>query len=245
MNSIRKETGLTALSIIIPCYNEQHRIIPTLKEIFAFFDSKGISGEVIVLDDASTDDCVQLMKDNFNRPDFFVHELPRNRGKGFTIKLGFEMARGRHIIYMDADLAVPLAEVINVMDALEKGYEIVIGIRIFEAYNASRFRRIIGFGLLLYANVILSLPQVSDTQCGFKGFTREIAKKMAARMRISGGMFDLELLHMARLWGVRIKSLPVTWYDRPGSTIRLFRCLIKDPFDVVRIRLNSFLGRYH
>ncbi len=238
------DSGSPGLSIIIPCYNEHHRIIDSLTKIFEFFDAKDVPYEVIVIDDASTDNCVRLMKENFSRSNFRLHELRRNRGKGYTIKLGFEMARGQRIIYMDADLAVPLDEFDRAAEAFDKGYDVVVGIRIFEAYNASRFRRIIGFGLLFYANIVIPLPQISDTQCGFKGFTREIAKKMAARMRINGGMFDLELLHMAKLWGLKIKSLPVTWYDRPGSTIRLSRCLIRDPFDVVKIRLNSFLGRY-
>lgn len=232
------------LSIIIPCYNESHRIIGTLKELFAFLDLQSFTSEVRVMDDASTDNCVALMKEHFQRPDFYIHQFTKNCGKGYSIKVGVEESFGKYIMFMDADLSVPVEEILNLLKTLQDGYDVVLGIRIFHIQHASRIRRIIGFALLLYINIILPMPQVSDTQCGFKGFSRIAARTLFKKIRIHGGMFDVEVLFLANLLGYKMKSIPVNWYERPGSTIRIFRCLITDPFDIIKIRINSLLGIY-
>lgn len=242
---ILADNDKVGLSIIIPCYNESHRIIGTLKQVFTFLDQQSFTYEIRVMDDASTDNCVALMKKNFQRPNFHIHQFDKNYGKGHSIKKGIEESLGEYIMFMDADLAVPIEKTFDLLNALQEGNDFVVGIRIFDPYNSSRFRRIIGLTLLLYAHILLPLPQISDTQCGFKGFSRKAALSMAKNMLIKGGMFDIEMILIASVMGFKIKNIPVPWINRPGSTIRIFRCLIKDPFDILRIRINLWFNKYH
>ncbi len=236
--------GCIDLSIIIPCYNESHRIIGTLSELFPYLDSQPFSWEVLVMDDASTDGCVALMRRHFDRPEFHIHEFSRNQGKGYSIKVGVEQARGNYVMFMDADLAVPKEEISRLLEWLRGGYDMVVGIRIFDNEITSRLRRVIGFSLLLYINLLLPLPPVPDTQCGFKGFRCEAARRLFGGMRLKGGMFDVEIIMLASLMGLRIKSMPVSWIERSGSTIRLARCLVHDPIDILKVFLNLSLRRY-
>jgi dolichyl-phosphate beta-glucosyltransferase len=196
------------------------------------------------MDDASTDGCVELMKQTFIRDNFHVHQFSKNKGKGFSIKVGVEKSLGEYIMFMDADLAVPVEYIPRMVDELRAGNDVVIGIRLFDIENSSRIRRIIGFSLLLYINIVLPLPPVPDTQCGFKGFSRDAANKLFSRMRIAHGMFDVELLMIAQKARCRIRSLPVHWQEKSGSTIRLWKCLVLDPFDIIKIKINDLLGRY-
>jgi len=232
------------LSIIIPCYNESHRILGTLEELLPYLDSLNLRYEVLVIDDASVDGCVGLIHEKIKHPHFHVHQFERNQGKGYSIKFGIQHSAGQYIMFMDADLAVPKEEIPRLLELLKNCYDMVVGIRIFDNEQTSRWRRIIGFSLLLYVNILLPLPPVPDTQCGFKGFRREAAWRLFDSMRLKGGMFDVEVLMLAGLMKMKVKSMPVHWIERTGSTIRLLRCLIHDPIDILRVLFNLILKRY-
>ncbi|MCE5270136.1 glycosyltransferase [bacterium] len=232
------------LSIIIPCFNERHRILETLEASFTYLDSQPISYEILIMDDASTDGFAELVREKYQRDNLYIHQFKKNMGKGYSIGVGVEKALGKYIMFMDADLAVPIEEVSTLLKNLKGGYDVVAGIRLFDNENTSRFRRIIGFSLLLYANIILSLPPVPDTQCGFKGFRCQAARDIFKLARTKRGMFDIEILFLSKKLGLRIKSQPVHWIEKKGSTINLLRCILFDPFDILKISLRDLFSGY-
>ncbi|MEY4667950.1 MAG: hypothetical protein RL518_649 [Pseudomonadota bacterium] len=229
------------LSVVVPAFNEERRLPPTLIDIIDFFDRKGISYEVIVIDDGSTDGTAEVVR-KFERVRSQVRliQLPRNYGKGHAVRLGVLNCRGVRILFADADGATPIQEFERLEAAITGGADIAIGSRALASADTkvatSLHRRLLGRVFNKCVNLIL-LPSIADTQCGFKMFTRKAAIFLFRRQRADRFSFDVELLYMAHKANLTIKEVPINWTNVPGSKVSLVRDSLSMFRDVFRFRV--------
>ncbi len=209
------------LSVIIPAFNEEKRLPGTLNEIAAFVKARGFDTEVIVVDNVSNDRTGKIAEDFASRYQFMKHLYEGTRGKGAAVRTGMLAAQGEYMFICDADMAVPIDEALNFLPPLLQDYDIAIGSREAEGsrrYDEPFHRHLMGRVFNLIVRVLL-LSGLSDTQCGFKCFRRDIAHELFSAGRINGWSFDVEVLYIARLKGYRIVEVPVNWYYGEKSKV--------------------------
>ncbi|EMF53109.1 glycosyltransferase [Streptomyces sp. SID5476] len=215
------------LSVVVPAYNEEDRLAPTLDAIIAHLAATEAAArwEVIVVDDGSTDGTAEAVAAVTARDARvqLVSGGPRNRGKGHALRLGVLASHGHRVLLTDADLAAPIEELERLDKALSDGYTAAIGSR--EAPGATidrhqhRLREALGrAGNLLIRGV--AVPGIRDTQCGFKLFDGDHAREAFAASRLDGFGIDVEILRYFRRSGWPVAEVPVRWSHQPGSKIR-------------------------
>ena len=230
------------LSVVIPAYNESHRIERTMREVLAYLTTADHAFELIVVDDGSTDSTAELVLANSN-PAVRLLRLPKNLGKGAAVRAGCLEARGDCILFMDADHSTRIEEVESFVPLLEQGHDLVVGVRTYQD-GESRSRRVMGLTFLIFAHLFVFRKAVVDSQCGFKAFTRSAAQLIFSNCRNNGGTIDVEIFYLAHKFGLNIFFAPVHWRNAPGSTITIWKCILRDPFDMLLIRLRDLLNRY-
>ena len=236
------------LSIIIPAYNEEDRITPTLLQIIDLANQEDIHIELIVVDDGSIDRTgtrILELGTLFEGLTLITHDT--NRGKGAAVRTGVLHARGKYIIFTDADFSYPMTRLHEALSGLEKSH-MIIGSRI---HPESRmvippplYRRIIAYLFNAMVRVMLGLPY-ADTQCGFKGFRHEIAVNLFKQGRVDGFAFDAEILAMATLFGYRVTEIPVSLVHSYGSRLSLFHDAVRMARDILRIWFYMKWDYYH
>jgi glycosyltransferase involved in cell wall biosynthesis len=235
------------LSIVIPSYNEELRLPATLDQIAAFLPSLGQDTEILVVDDGSKDRTAEVAE-SFRKalPNLRVISNGVNRGKGFSVRHGMLEARGRSVLFTDADLSAPIEEAPKLLDAL-KTYDVAIGSRALDRslidVHETQFREFAGIIFNTIVRVVLRLPFV-DTQCGFKAFRRERCQILFEQQRIERFGFDPELLYLARHHGLHTVEIPVRWSHSPATKVNMFRDSVHMFLDVFTIRWNAIRGRY-
>ena len=233
------------LSVVIPAYNESHRIEATLSAVQHYLEGRAYSYEVIVVDDGSRDDTVARVQALATHwPALRVVRLPSNQGKGAAVRTGCLEAKGERVLFMDADHSTRIEQIEDFLPHLEGHFEVVTGVRAFQE-GESRARRIVGLGFLMLAHLIVFQKAVVDSQCGFKCFTREAAQAIFSLCRTKGGTIDVEIFYLAHKLEIPIYFVPVHWHNAPGSTINIWRCIIQDPVDMLNIRVRDALRRYN
>jgi dolichyl-phosphate beta-glucosyltransferase len=245
------------LSIIIPAYNEEERLPGTVSETCQFLDTLHLEWELIIADDGSTDGTAEVAATAAEqRPNVRHLRLPHG-GKALAVRAGVLSAQGEHIIFTDADLATPIGYVSEAFRLLQTKWDVVIGSR--EGVGAERqgepiHRHWMG-RLYNYVVQAVLLPGIMDTQCGFKGFRRDVARDLfttsalypEGRREVKGPLvtgFDVELLFLARKRGYSICELPVVWKHVSGSKVRPGIDGLLMLKDVFHVRLNDLRGRY-
>ncbi len=230
------------LSIVVPAYNEAHRIPASLERIFAYMDRGHADFEVVVVDDGSTDGTADLVAQQFgHRPQLRVLVYPENHGKGYAVRRGILAAHGELVIVSDADLSTPIEEVEKLLASLAAGYDLVIGSRGLEESEVRQrqpfYRERAGklFNVLVRCFVV---PAFYDTQCGFKALRREALLPVVERLEIDGFAFDVELIAMAVAAGIRVAEVPVIWINSPSSRVRMSQGLAAF-IDLMRIRRRA------
>lgn len=234
------------LSVVIPAYNEERRIVPTIGAIAAHVSAMGMPWELIVSDDGSSDGTAAAVR-ALGLANVVVLEPGFNTGKGGAVRRGVEAARGRYVLFSDADLSTPIEELDGMLQAIRAdGYDVAIGSRSASgAGESSRsgIRRLLSFVLRFLVRHVVRLG-VRDSQCGFKLFTHESARRLFAAQTIRGFSFDLELLYLAHKLDLRVAEIPVDWVDAPGSKVEGFREARRFLVDLFRIKTNDLRGRY-
>jgi dolichyl-phosphate beta-glucosyltransferase len=237
------------LSLVLPAFNEARRIEESLARCAEFFRDRGMQGEIILADDGSTD----ATADTFHRAKvahsrlglgFKVLRLP-HRGKGAAVRAGVQAATGDPIVFLDADLTIPVEIIDLFIGALDSGADIAIASRYVPGSIVDRpwWRRVMGD--VYRAVVHLLVPtDIRDTQCGGKMYTAEAAKDLFAKQRLNGFAFDAEVLFLARRAGYRVREIPFalrqhgeTRIDFLADTPRMLR-------DLFLIRVNAMRGLY-
>ncbi|ABX03409.1 MAG TPA: glycosyltransferase family 2 protein [Herpetosiphon sp.] len=234
------------LSVIIPCFNEQKRIIPTINTIIDYLNSLGRSWELIVSDDGSSDQTISLVEAQ-RYPNLTIIKSTRNYGKGHAVRAGIIAARGNFILFTDADNATPITELDTMLPLLELGsYDIAIGSRakqLLQTKQRSLGRCMMSAGLRVIVEHGLKL-NIHDSQCGFKLFHRTVAKHLAQVQTINSFAFDLELLVIADIFGYQTIEIPVDWVDIAGSKVHPIRDAYQFLRDIMSIQINHWRGRY-
>ncbi|HEY6946986.1 MAG TPA: dolichyl-phosphate beta-glucosyltransferase [Candidatus Acidoferrum sp.] len=237
------------LSIVIPAYNEELRLPATLERIAAYLKNCHREAEVLVVDDGSRDRTAAVAESLREKiPSLRVVPNGVNRGKGYSVRHGVQEARGRIVLFTDADLSAPIEEADKLIDALEAtNCDIAIGSRAVDrsliTVHESPFREFAGIIFNKIVRLILWLPFV-DTQCGFKAFHRERCRIIFEQQTIVRFGFDPELLYLARHHGLQAVEIPVRWGHSRATKISMLRDSIQMFLDVFKIRWNSLLGRY-
>ncbi len=232
------------LSIVIPAYNEEKRILPTIKRVCDYLAAQNYSYEIIVVDDGSSDNTAQLIKD-FIKPENNVSIIANgaNRGKGFTVRNGVLSANGKYIFFTDADLSTPIEELEKCLPFLQNGYEVVIGSRSLPdsdiIVHQPWYREMMGKIFNFIVTVIL-LEGIVDTQCGFKGFTKEAAKTVFNKCGINGFSFDVEALYLSRKQKYNIKEVPISWKDATLSKVNPIKHSLQMFLDLLVIKMRGF-----
>jgi dolichyl-phosphate beta-glucosyltransferase len=243
------EQGITArpfLSIIIPVFNEEQRLPPSLNKIDTFLKQQSYTAEVVIVENGSADDTVGVVQ-RFAKDHPYVRLFAGEpRGKGRAVRRGMLEARGEYRFICDADLSMPIEEVNKFLPPQLTDCEVAIGSR--EAKGAHRYdepyyRHLIGRVFVLMVK-ILAIRGFEDTQCGFKCVKGEVADDIFAVGRINGIGFDVELLYLAQKRGYRIAEVPINWYFNAESKMRLFRDSLAIIGEIFEIRRNWRQGVY-
>lgn len=246
------------LSVVIPAYNEERRLPGNLRRILDYLNRQPYNFEVIVVDDGSTDQTVERVREVAQGdPRVTIIENP-HFGKGYTVRTGMLAARGDIALFTDADLSTPIEEIERLLPYFDEGYDVVIGSREGGGRNQRIgepfYRHLMGrvFNLIVQ---LIAVRGVQDTQCGFKAMRREVAQDLFPRLRLHDGSgkpiqgsmvtaFDVELLFLALKRGYRIKEVPVEWYYGNESKVNPIKDSWRNLRDVLLVRWNDLLGRY-
>ena len=238
---LAKEATLD-LTLVLPAYNEEAKIERDLAQLTAHLDGTGLSYELIVVDDGSSDATASIVA-RFAKdcPRVSLFENERNRGKGYAVKRGVLAARGKYVGFLDAGLCVPPSEIEKALAHLRAGYDMAVGSRKLANSTITRMQpayRQAGSKVFRYIVwKAMGLSAIRDTQCGFKFYTREAARRLFPAIKTDGYMFDIELLRKALKERMRIKEFPITWSSDPDSHFRFFPDQARNLRELVRIRL--------
>ncbi len=228
------------LSLIIPAYNERDRIEATVERALSYLRSAYRAFELIVVDDGSSDDTERIAREALKGESAaLVLALSENRGKGAAVRAGMIASRGRRTLFSDADLSTPIEEEAKLAAALDRGADIAIGSRAHSESNITvaqgKLRQSMGRIFNLFIR-LLRLTPFSDTQCGFKMFSREAVQAIFPITRVHGFAFDVEILYLARLGGFQVAEVPVEWENDPASRVRMLRDSARMIIEALRIR---------
>ena len=243
------------LSVIIPAFNEERRILPTLEKVDAYLKGQTYTSEVIIVDDCSTDKTFSVVKEFIAaRPTWRLFKNAQNLGKGASVKHGMLAAKGEFRLFSDADLSTPIEEVEKFFPYFDAGpdgraaYDVVIGSRrVKGAQVAVRqpFMREAAGRVFSRLVRLLTLRGFVDTQCGFKMFTAQAAENIFFKETINRFGFDVEILYIAiKIFGYRVKEAPVVWMDSIFTRVRLLQDSSRMFVDLLRIPWNDLRGLY-
>lgn len=233
------------LSVVVPAYNEGKVLRVNLEKIIKYLKSKKYSWEIVVVDDGSGDNTYNIAE-SFSKKGVKAYKFSQNQGKGGALKEGFKKANGQYVIFMDADLSVPLKNIDIFLSEL-KDNKVVIGSRRIGGSNIvvhqPFLRENMGRVFTLLTKVVTS-TDLADYTCGFKGFEKKAGKKIFGYSQIKRWSYDAEIMFLANKFGYKIKELPVEWFNRVDSRVKLSDVVITSFLDLIKIRVYDLLGRY-
>ena len=230
------------LSIIIPAYNEEDRIVRTLDNTLSYLNRQPYESEVIVVSDGSMDRTKTVVENGFHpdrRVSLRVFEYHPNRGKGFAVRFGMLKGSGDRMMFMDADYSVPIETVENGLALLEAGADIAVASRTISGsvvtVHQNIFREMSAKVYTFVQNRFLGIGY-KDTQCGFKMFKAHAARMLFQKQKLSSVIFDPEILWLAKQYKFSVTEFPVKWqhvedsrivYDSPRKMFFIFQELFR------------------
>lgn len=245
---------MTKLSVIIPSYNEAKNLrAGVLDEVGNYLKSADFSHEVIIVDDGSSDESVELIKNYLEKNKNFTLIQNSHGGKANAVMTGMLSATGEIVLFADMDQATPISEIEKFLPKFEEGFDIVIGSR-HGRVGAPLIRKLSAWGFSLLRGIILGLP-FNDTQCGFKAFSRESVGKIVPQIKNEWGVvhfkggavnagFDVEILYLAKKYNFKIAEVPVEWKYVDTERVQVIKDALAAIYDMLRIRINDFKGKY-
>jgi glycosyltransferase involved in cell wall biosynthesis len=223
------------LSIVIPAYNEAHKIAHDVEAASRFLIEQGLTGEIIVSDDGSRDDTAGTARACTVPPAVTLKVLGQetNRGKGAAVRAGMLASAGRYAMFADSGVCIPYEQAMRGLELLRSGQ--------CEIAHASRkradsvivnpqplHRRMFSRAFRLAADLYLGLPyRLTDTQCGFKMYRGDVARSLYGQCETEGFLFDLEIIIRAGKAGLRVAEFPVTWSCDPDTRLRTGRTIVR------------------
>jgi dolichyl-phosphate beta-glucosyltransferase len=235
----------TALSVVVPAFNEGPRIGATLTRIRAHLAARHGTWEIVVVDDGSTDDTAARAETVLGTTGRVLRHA-RNLGKGAAVRMGMLAARGARRLFTDADLSTPMDELEKLERALDAGAAIAIGSRALDRSLLEVHQPPLREAAGRLFNVVVrsvAVPGIYDTQCGFKLFRADAADALFGMSRVDGFGFDVEVLALARRSGLPIAEIGVRWRNGPVTRVTMLggAAAFIDP---LRVRLMMLAGRY-
>jgi len=226
------------LSIIVPAYNEETRLPKTLELINSYLLAKSFLVEVIIVDNASSDKTFAIASDFAQKSPNFRVIQEFTKGKGAAVRTGMLNSQGDWRFMCDADLSMPIEQLdrfINIVpnyDIALASREVKGSIRLGEPRSRHLNGRIFNIFTRLYTNI-----DINDTQCGFKCFSSSVAERLFENLTTTGWAFDVEILLLAKKYGLRVIEVPITWYYMQESKVRP----INDAFSMIKevVRIKS------
>jgi dolichyl-phosphate beta-glucosyltransferase len=215
------------LSVVIPAFNEAHRIGATVERVLRFFESRRYRSElIVVLDGGRPGSREEIDRVAPAHEAVRVIDNERNRGKGYSVRQGVLASRGRYVIFADADLSMPIEDAERFLDVLRGGADVAIGSRALPASSETGERQPLRHQLGRAFNWLvrtLAVPGLHDTQCGFKAFNGACARALFEIQRVDGFGFDVEVLRIAQRRSYRIEEVPVRCEYHQTSSVRKIR----------------------
>ena len=242
------------LSIVIPAYNEEKNLKKeVLNGVENYLDNLKINYEVLIVDDGSTDQTKEIIKEYISKNHKFKLIENSHGGKAIAVLTGMEKAEGEIILFTDMDQATPINQLEKFLPMFENGFDIVIGSRSGRK-GAPLVRKLSAWGFSILRAIILGLP-FKDTQCGFKAFNKLSIEKIIPKIKkewgvvhFSGGAvnagFDVELLYLAKKYNFKIAEVAVEWNYVDTERVQVIKDALAAIYDMIRIRINDFSGKY-
>ncbi len=234
------------LSLVIPAYNEEKIIFTNLKKVLSYLKKKKFASEVIVVNDGSKDNTERIIKKNFGN-NLKLISFKENKGKGAALKEGILSSKGKFVIFMDADLSVPLKNIDSFLKVLKKGKDVVIASRRLKGskiiVHQPFFREKMGQFHTFLSKLFVGV-KVSDFTCGFKGFTDKSAKKIFKNSKINRWAYDDEIIYLAKKYNFKIQEMPVEWINRKDTRVKIVSVVFETLRDLLKIRINDLIGVY-
>lgn len=244
------------LSVVIPCFNEENNLRSgCLDSVVKYFSPSDFSYEIIVIDDASTDNSQKILKEYEKKGEIRL-VIKEHSFKAGTVIHGMREAKGKYVLMTDMDQATPISEFNKFMPYLRNNEDIVIGSRRDERRGAPLSRKIMAKGLIILRSLIVGLYGIKDTQCGFKVIKKEAADKIFSKLilyhctngqsavsKVTAG-FDVEILFVARILKYNIIEIPVLWNYVETRRVNPIRDSIDGLIDMFRIKFNGILKKY-
>ena len=232
----------TALSVIVPVYNEAARLPKTLRRLHEYLADRPFSYEIVIVLDGPTDGTREVLRDIAGEiAHLRVIDHALNRGKGVAVKDGMLQAAGQVRLFTDADNSTDIAHVSQMLPLFDRGYDVVIASRhpkdaagARQAVPQPLHRWLLGRIGNLIARLLV-IPGIWDTHCGFKAFRAEAAARIFSHTEIDGWGFDIEVLALARALNFKIGIIPAHWINDDRSNMRL-RSYLRALVDIVRLR---------
>lgn len=251
-----------SLSVILPCYNEQKNLERgVLDEVHRYLVGQAMPWEVVIVNDESTDDSRSLIAGYIqDKPSFSLFDIPHG-GKPAAVWEGIQQARGEMVLFSDMDQSTPLHELDKLIPWYEQGFDVVIGSRQTTREGSSLLRKAGSFVFLTLRRLFL-LPDIMDTQCGFKLCRRQVALQLFPHLEFLRQQekptgwkvtaFDVELLYLVDRAGYRIQEVLVSWRNRDesdtksqqGELARYVHESLNMAREVTRVKLNQLRGVY-
>ena len=232
------------LSIVIPAYNEESRIIPSLEKLKDVFIKNKSDIEILVGDDGSKDGTVRILEEFAKtNPWCRLIELEKNQGKGATLRELVAETKGDIVLYTDADLPVDPLDFHQLIDPISSGEADLVQVSRWldespKVVNLPLYRNVIS-QLFRLAIKIMKPKGITDTQCGCKAFNGNLARKIFSNLVIDGFAFDVELLLFAQAIGSSILEVPLQVKYIEGSSVRPIHATLTMIRDLLRIKWNS------
>ncbi len=229
------------LAVIIPAYNEEVRLRPTLERIHEYLSAQSYSWSVTVVSDGSTDSTEEIATEfGKSHLGFSLIANRPNQGKGAAVRTGMLQVDGEYLLFSDADLAAPIEEIEKLLPSMEKAFDIAIGSRPLKdsqlEIHQPKYRELMGRAFNK-AVQLLAVKGIHDTQCGFKLFKIDVARDVFSRCKLDGFGFDFESLMIARDLGYKIDEVPIRWSHQEGSKVVMMRDGPKMLIELVKLRL--------
>jgi len=245
------------LSVVIPSYNEMGNLQKgILNKVKNYLDKQTYDYEVIVVDDGSNDGSREFVKRFIDEEKEFRLIENSHSGKAGAVTTGVLSAKGDCVLFTDMDQATPIEELEKLMPFAEKGFDVVIGSRSSNRKGAPFTRKVMAKSMMVLRSAIVGLPEISDTQCGFKLFSKKAATDIFEKIKeihhgfhaihgssVTAG-FDIELLFIAKKIGYKIKEVPVDWLYVETRRVSPIKDSIEGFFELFKIRRNIIYGKY-
>lgn len=250
--------GKIFLSIVIPSYDEMANLQKgVLDKVEHFLSKKQFPYEVIIVDDGSTDGSIEFVRHFIqDSPNFKLIENS-HLGKAGAVTTGVLHSQGDYVLFSDMDQATPIEELDKLLPYFDQGFDVVIGSRNAVRKGAPFIRQLVSRAAIIARKLIVGMEEISDTQCGFKAFRKEAAKKLFTRIdklhnnfkKIKGSSvnsgFDVELLYLAEHLNYKIKEVPVSWLYVETRRVSPIKDSVEGFMDLLRIKVKALRGEYN